>query len=123
MIELWVISIIAATIIGHLKGEGGTGFLLALFLGPIGVIITIVLKGDRKVCPFCQEKIHKAARKCPKCQSELPVAVAPAGLAPAAPGRPVTQADKDRMYRNLAIVVGAVIVLIILGPHIQRALR
>lgn len=67
------------------------------------------------------QRIRKAAEP-----SELPVVSKPAAMANNAvtpPGRPVTQADMRRMYRNLAIVITVVFVLIVLGPHIQRAFQ
>lgn len=38
---------LAAALIGALKGEGGMGLLLGVLLGPIGVIITIAIPGNK----------------------------------------------------------------------------
>ena len=74
MIELlvfWVICGIVAAVIGSRKGAGGVSFLLGLLLGPLGIIISIVIKGNRIQCPSCREYIDPAALKCPKCQENI----------------------------------------------------
>lgn len=44
IIAIWVVaSIIVGTLVGSHKGRGGTGFVLALLLGWIGVIIVACL--------------------------------------------------------------------------------
>jgi hypothetical protein len=58
-------------LIGKEKGQGGFGALLGLLLGPIGLLIILVMAGNKIKCPYCQEKIHIDATKCPYCQSMI----------------------------------------------------
>ena len=83
---IWVVSIFLAAAIGGRKDAAGTGLVLGIFLGPLGVLLALVIQGDRKACPYCKELINKAAVKCPRCQSSLgegwgsSPATAPAGM-------------------------------------------
>jgi RNA polymerase subunit RPABC4/transcription elongation factor Spt4 len=67
----WVLCGIIGAMIGSRKGAGCSGFLLGILLGPLGIIISIVMRGDRKACPYCKELIQKDAVKCPKCGAIL----------------------------------------------------
>ena len=44
---LWIVIGIIGALIGNLKGETTSGFVLGLLLGPIGWIIIAVSKGNR----------------------------------------------------------------------------
>ena len=57
--------------IGAKKGAGTSGFIVGFLLGPLGILIAIFSKGDRKSCPYCKEWIHKDATVCPHCQREI----------------------------------------------------
>jgi len=57
--------------IGSKKGEGLLGFIVGFLLGPIGLLMTILSKGNRETCSFCKESIHKDATVCPHCQKEI----------------------------------------------------
>ncbi len=70
-IFIWVMCAIIAAGIGSNKGMAGSGFLLGLIFGPIGIIIVLVSSGDKRVCPYCKEMVHKDAVRCPKCQKDL----------------------------------------------------
>ena len=83
---VWVAFGIAAAIVQSQKGSGCFGFLLVLLLGPIGLVIAIVSKGNRVQCPSCRELIDPAASRCPHCQKETtggPVPVAETKKCPA----------------------------------------
>jgi len=69
----WVICAIIASVIGAKKGRPLLGFLLGLLCGPIGILITLLIKGDHKQCPRCMERIHKKASICPYCRTEIPI--------------------------------------------------
>jgi hypothetical protein len=71
-ILIWIICGIVAAIIGNQKGEGCAGFILGVVLGPIGILLALGSKGNRKQCPFCKEMIHREALVCPRCQREMP---------------------------------------------------
>jgi hypothetical protein len=62
---------IIAAIIGDKKGQGLFGLFLGILLGPLGVLIMLTTKGNRKNCPYCKELIHKNATRCSHCQKEL----------------------------------------------------
>jgi hypothetical protein len=68
---IWIASIVIAGAIGNRKGEGFLSAFLAVFLGPIAILIAMVSSGNRVKCPFCKELINKDAIKCPRCQSNL----------------------------------------------------
>lgn len=63
---------IIGSVIGSKKGRLTVGFILGFLAGPIGIGITLLLKGNREPCPFCLERIHKDASVCPCCHTELP---------------------------------------------------
>ena len=71
LVLIWLACIFAATVIGGRKGSGAAGFFLGLLLGPIGVLIVLVMSGDRVSCRYCKEMIQRGAIKCPHCQSDL----------------------------------------------------
>ena len=48
---VWVLSIIAATVIGARKGEMLGAFVIGVLLGPIGVIVVWASSGRRKAEP------------------------------------------------------------------------
>jgi RNA polymerase subunit RPABC4/transcription elongation factor Spt4 len=77
-IIVWILCGIIAAVIGSRKGQSRVGFLVGFLLGPLGIVLAIVLKGDRKECPHCRELIHREARACPRCQrvvsGKLPIA-------------------------------------------------
>lgn len=54
--------------IGAQKGEGGCAFVTGLLLGPIGILIALIGKGNRKHYEHCRELMHKDATVCPHCQ-------------------------------------------------------
>lgn len=70
-VALWLLCACIACIIGSKKGEAFLGLFFGLLLGPLGVLIVIASKGNRLQCPACKEWIHKGARKCPHCATDL----------------------------------------------------
>ncbi|NLN77115.1 MAG: hypothetical protein GX139_12520 [Armatimonadetes bacterium] len=58
--------------IGKKKGEGTTACIGGVLLGPIGVLMAVVSKGDRATCPFCKSLIDPAASVCSHCQRDIP---------------------------------------------------
>lgn len=60
-----------AAMIGQRKGAAGSGFLLGLLLGPLGIVIALVMRGNRVACPHCKELVQKAASVCPHCRERL----------------------------------------------------
>lgn len=68
---LWIICAFVGAALGKRKGRGGVGFLLGLLFGPIGILVVLAIRGNRKTCPACKELIHKEAIRCPRCQYDL----------------------------------------------------
>ena len=71
LVIIWLLCGIVGAMIGSGKGSGGTGFILGILFGPLGILIAIFMKGDRRRCPSCHEYIDPTAKKCPKCQTDL----------------------------------------------------
>jgi len=70
---IWIVCGVAAMSIYQKKGRSGlTGFLGGFILGPIGLILALASGSDLPTCPFCAERIQKAAKVCPHCQRDLP---------------------------------------------------
>lgn len=65
--------------VGRLRGLGCLGFLLGLFLGPIGILIIHVLANSPTApfaesgyyCDECRMPVHPHARKCPYCRTKF----------------------------------------------------
>lgn len=68
----WIACAIAGAAVGGRVNSAGTGFILGLILGPLGLIIAFTLKGDRRKCPFCAELVKPEAKVCPHCQRDIP---------------------------------------------------
>jgi predicted nucleic acid-binding Zn ribbon protein len=57
--------------VGSKKGRLILGFIFGFLAGPIGIGIILLLKGNRRACPHCLERIHKDASVCQHCQREI----------------------------------------------------
>jgi len=68
----WGVCFLITVIIGAKKGNPIAAALLAIFLGPVAVIIAL-LSGDKNriACPFCAEQIQKKAKVCPFCRNDV----------------------------------------------------
>ncbi len=87
MIELLILALVMAFVVGHIaesKGRGGgRWFLFGLVLWPIALVLILLaprtpqaaLKRARAEgrfpCPFCAELVKAEARLCPQCRSDL----------------------------------------------------
>jgi hypothetical protein len=69
---IWIACGIIGAMIGAGKSQGCTGFLSGIVLGPIGIALMLVTKGNRVKCPFCCELIDKMAIVCPRCHRDQP---------------------------------------------------
>jgi hypothetical protein len=49
--------------------SGGLWFFPGMLLGPFGILFAAISAG--RVCPYCRERVHPEAVKCPKCQSNI----------------------------------------------------
>ena len=67
----WLLCALIGAMIGREKGETSAGFILGLVLGPIVLLIILLSKGNKRVCPYCKEYINKDATRCSKCQKDL----------------------------------------------------
>lgn len=72
VIFIWLTSAIIAAIIGSKKGNPIAGLFIGLIFGPLGVLAAILSEDKNRIpCPYCAEKILKAARICPHCQKTV----------------------------------------------------
>ena len=80
LVFVWIVCAFIGAAIGGAKNRAGTGFLLGLVLGFIGVIIIAVMPGEKKaivvqsprvLCPYCRSHIDPQAVICPQCRSSL----------------------------------------------------
>lgn len=71
VIGVWFIFGAIAAAIGSGKGIATDALWLGVFLGPIGIAMTIMMKGNREPCPYCKEKIVNTATVCIHCKKEL----------------------------------------------------
>jgi hypothetical protein len=62
---------VAGWVIGKPKGISEVGAILGALLGPIGLVITAFMQGNRENCRFCNELINPEASICPHCQRNL----------------------------------------------------
>jgi len=83
VIWFWVLFGGICTVIGARKGIPFQGFFCGFIFGPLGIVIMLLVSGNRKPCPFCLEKVHEAAAICPHCRQRL----GGCGLNPFTPAR------------------------------------
>lgn len=109
---LSLMSAVVSAVVGSRKGIGVSGFFAGLLLGPFGLLLTWLARGDRQECPHCHELIHRDATACPRCTRATDDGSAYASLRP------------DRFGLRVALVVGTVacIVCIIWWPRIHERL-
>ena len=72
IIFFWFICGVIAAVIGSDKECGCLGFILGILLGPFGIIIILLIKGNRKLSPYCMSRINAEATVCSKCQRDMP---------------------------------------------------
>lgn len=53
------------------RNSAGLGCILGALLGPIGWLVSYMMDGDRKKCPFCRSLIDKHARVCARCGRDI----------------------------------------------------
>jgi hypothetical protein len=108
---IWFICGIISAVIGSRKGEGCAAFIIGVLLGPFGILFAIFSKGNRKVCSFCKELIHREATVCPHCQRE----VEPAKLqivAEKSPSPPIAVTRSGALSNVERLVIVAILVVI-----------
>jgi len=68
---IWILCGVLAAAFGSQKGTGCMSAIIGFLLGPIGLIVVILDKGNRINCPYCRQLIDKKAVICPFCRSSL----------------------------------------------------
>jgi hypothetical protein len=104
LVVVWVgSSFIGASMLGP-SNRAGTGALLGLLFGPIGVVVAYSLasspsgknrieavaiaRGELRNCPICAEAIKPEALRCKHCGADVPAVIVPNGQ----------QLDAKRVY-------------------------
>lgn len=70
-VMFWVMCAIGAAAIGGRRNRAGTGFVLGLLFGPFGMLFSLLIQGNRSLCPHCKELVHEQATICPHCRREM----------------------------------------------------
>lgn len=60
-----------AAYVGSFKGQALIGFVLGLFLGPLGIFTISITKGNRLDCPWCFRWVDARATACPHCGRDI----------------------------------------------------
>lgn len=110
-ILIWILCGVVAAMIGAKKGEGCGGFILGVLLGPFGILIALLSKGNRKTCPHCKELIHQDATVCSRCQRDVAVQPSSKGKGPST----VTVVAGLAVGAILALILLGVLVFIVMG--------
>lgn len=71
ILYMWFTCLVATAMVGARKGEIIISILMGLFLGPLGLVIALLSRGDRGPCPFCREWVSPRAVICSHCHSKL----------------------------------------------------
>ena len=71
LIFIWLACGVVAALIGNRKGEGCLAFVVGVLLGPLGILIALFSRGNRKTCPHCKELVHRDASACSHCQRDV----------------------------------------------------
>ncbi|MGQ0831264.1 MAG: zinc ribbon domain-containing protein [Microthrixaceae bacterium] len=71
LMGLWLPSTLFCVAIAKEKGQSMLGgLLLGLFAGPLGVLITLLVKAE-PTCPRCAEFVKREAKVCRHCGADL----------------------------------------------------
>ena len=71
LLFLWIACGIIAGMIGRKKNCGCSAQIWGFLLGPFGVVLALVRRGNLPPCPFCKEPVQTGAQVCPHCRKEL----------------------------------------------------
>jgi Double zinc ribbon len=67
---IWFGSAVGAAIVGNSRQAALAGFVLGLFLGPLGIVAAFALDG-RPCCPHCAGRLDGRGQICQHCQRPL----------------------------------------------------
>ena len=73
---IWAVSAIGSAVIGSNKGDLVGGLVIGCLTGPVGILITLSLHGNRRTCGRCRWFGTRAelggGNACPQCGAHVP---------------------------------------------------
>jgi hypothetical protein len=94
-------------VIGERRGRRGEGVVLGILLGPLGWLLVLCGKDERRTCAFCAEAIKDAAKFCSHCGRGQPP---PAPPKPTTPKPPQAPASRGWTVIGIAAVIATLVV-------------
>jgi hypothetical protein len=88
--------------------------VLGMMLGPIGWLITLCSKDERRTCAFCAEPIKDAAKFCPHCGRQQPEQQPKRKPEPPKVGQVQTWANSPKFGKSDAWLLFSIVVAVIL---------
>ena len=94
LLFVWVMCGIIGLMVGQQKGIAPLGCAMGFLLGPLGLVVVLLMAGNRVECQWCKTRIRPDAAVCPQCHRDNPVPEA------AGPAPPPEETELERRHRE-----------------------